>query len=218
MAEQNNAEGLKDLIKLVLRPVQARHLRDAYLKGDHQAINEIGLDTDLGFRSFIRAEINGSLVDNRTLTGWLFSDDCRIEDEKSTLSLASDLVLPTPWHPQSIIANLGKIGLGRQNGPFKQSSNHSVIYIYPLMIGLVNGGNHSIMQGILEGHGEIIPTEVYDISCLLSAVCFDGYDWISELSGLRIGTPPYAEFGWVWEIAKRYVQVKSAKPPLRIAL
>lgn len=215
LVEERNSEGLKDLIKLVLRPIQSKHLLDAYVKGDHRAVNEIGLDNNLGFRSFITAEVDGRLVGDRTLTSWLFSDDCKITSEKPTLSLSSDIVLPTPWHPQSIIANLGKIGNGRQNGVFKQSTNHSVIYLYPLMIGLVNGGNHSIMQGILDGNGEIKPAEVYDISCLLSAVRFDGYDWLSELSGNRIGTPPYVEFGWVWEIAKRYSKVKSMETQLQ---
>jgi len=77
-----------------------------------------------------------------------------------------------------------------------------VLYVYPLMIGSVGGGNHSIMQGILDGKGEIKPAEMYDISCLLPAVYFDGTDWVCTHSGDNIGTPRYPELGWVWEIAK----------------
>lgn len=209
LAEQGNTEGLKDLIKLIMRPIQARHMLDAYKKDDKQAICEIGLDTSLGFRCFINAKVDGHFIHNRTLIDWLHSDDCKIKGNKPLLSLASDTILPTPWDPLSIIANLGQIGHNRLKGQFKQATKHSITYIYPLMIGLVNSGNHSIMQGILDGYGEITPSDVYDISCLLDAVYFDGTNWISHHGGEEIGKPPYVEFGWIWEIAKRYVNAKS---------
>lgn len=95
-------------------------------------------------------------------------------------------------------------------GEFRQDDNHMVLYFYPLMIGSV-GGNHSIMQGILDGKGEIKPAEMYDISCLIPAVYFDGTNWVCTHSGDNIGTPRYPELGWVWEIAKRYIEVSSAQ-------
>lgn len=71
------------------------------------------------------------------------------------------------------------------------------------MIGWVAGGNHSIAQGIIGGHGEIVPHEVHDISRLIDSVEFDGIHWISRISGERIGRPRYEELGWCWEIARR---------------
>ncbi len=213
LVEQQNHEGLKDLIKLVLRPLQSIHLLDAYVKDDHQSIGELNKQWCFGFKSPIRIKQNdGSFVEKK-YEDWLWSEGCFIENDDvyPTLSLGSDITFSAPWEPRRIINNLGKIGKDRPYGEFVQDSNHMVFYIYPLMIGTVGGGNHSIMQGILDGKGEIKPTEMYDVSPLLTSVSFDGASWICSYSGNNIGTPRYPELGWVWEIAKRYVEVQSAQ-------
>lgn len=211
LEEQDNSEGLKDLIKLVLRKVQSVNMLDAYIKSDHHASSFMETSSELGFKGNIPAELDGELISDKSLRGWLWSKDCFIRDKSKypVLSLSRDIIFPTPWEPMRIINNLGTIGNNRPRGKFKQDPNHLVLYLYPLMIGFVGGGNHSLLVGILEGEGEVIPEEYYDISCLLPSVKFDGTNWVSTITGTELGSPDYPEIGWVWEIAKLYLATIS---------
>jgi len=68
LVEQKNHEGLKDLIKLVLRPIQSKHLLDAYIKDDHQSIGKLSVRRCFGFNSALKVEINNKLYCDRTLS------------------------------------------------------------------------------------------------------------------------------------------------------
>jgi hypothetical protein len=205
LAEARNFEGLKDLIKLILRPIQSEHLRDAYLKPDHEARESLSWAHSLGFKSYLQFSLNDTFYSHRTFIEWCTSEECAVKNKNlyPRLKLSSDIVLPTPWHPLRILRNIGSIGEFRAQGAFKQDpSNHIVIYHYPLMIGWVGGGNHSIMQGIITGEGSLVPEEVHDISPLIDEVYFDGVNW-RDNKDRKIGQPRYQEFGWCWEIARR---------------
>lgn len=114
LVEQKNHEGLKDLIKLVLRPIQSKHLLDAYIKDDHQSIGKLSVRRCFGFNSALKVEINNKLYCDRTFDEWLWSEECFLKGEEHypTLSLGSDITFPAPWEPSRIINNLGKIGTG----------------------------------------------------------------------------------------------------------
>ena len=184
-------EALYDLIKIVMKPIQAEHIRNAYLKQKHHAIKEISFYQDFFCSHSIVYEILANTTQHSNSTS------------HHSLKLASDMILPTGWHPTSLVCNLGSIGKeNRKCGEFKQDYNHDVTLVLPMKIGFVNGGNHSIIQGVLSGNGEIHPKTVVDLSNKLNEVYFNGTHWIHTTSEQVIGEPRYPEFGWVWEISK----------------
>ncbi|WP_153786195.1 DUF6710 family protein [Pseudomonas sp. EMN2] len=198
----NNRRGLEDLIKIVLRPVQAIHMREALLRPPHK-----------GPQTLHWTHALGGLWDGDAGPGtWLafLRRECRRPvDVHSIVRLGSDMVIPTMWSESSILNNLGKIGKGRMNGEFKQDGGHHIMLMRPLNIAWVNGGNHSITQGILDGAGELVPDDVYDVSEIIKSVVFDGECWVCRRTGIRLGSPTYAEFGWAWEIARLLISLPS---------
>lgn len=199
----NNRAGLQDLIKIILRPVQAIHLREALLQPDHHAPLALHWMTSLG------GLWEGS-AEHGNWSTFVLKQCRRPVDRDAKIYLASDVVLPTLWSKNSILNSLGTIGKGRVNGEFQQDGNHSVTLMLPLNIVWVNGGNHSIAQGIVSGEGELIPDDIYDVSEVIRAVRFDGEYWICRNTGEKLGSPIYAEFGWVWEIARLLMELPRA--------
>lgn len=194
LAKSQNVEGLRDLIKIILRPIQSHHIRAAYLTSAPESLfwsDSLGIDR-------VIPGLDEGLIE------FVWSPRCLVKDKEKypRLNLASDIVLPTSWHSSSIVLNLGQIGPGLANGSFKQSTNHSVMLSYPLGIGWVANGNHSIIQAVIRGEGVIIPAEVHDLCGLIKLVRFDGRVWKSIISGVELGVPRYPEFGWVWEIGR----------------
>lgn len=211
LAEEGNVEGLKDLIKLVLRPIQSVHLLDAYTSAQHEGKGSLCYTKDIGIEGLLHIVLNGQIVNNKGFVAWCISETCMVDDKSlyPHLELSKDIVLSTPWHLSSLTNTIGSIGQHRSQGMFRQGQNHVVIYQYPLMIGWVSGGNHSIMQGILQG-GALVPEEVHDISPLIGAVKFDEKQWICCHSGVPLGKPRYSEFGWCWEIARKIISLESS--------
>ena len=203
LANQENAYGLIDLIKIVLRPIQAEHIRNAYLSEPHAAIEEL-FYFDLGLNCILPEF-------GQTFGVLLYTDLCRVSDTTRfpKLNLASDIIFPTSWNPSSIVNMLGMIGRDRHCGPFVQTNNHKVMYTYPLAIGWVANGNHSLIQAILRGEGEIKPTEVYDLSPIIESVKFDGEQWLCRKTNVDLGVPRYPEFGWVWEIGRLIIELED---------
>lgn len=202
LVEERNIEGLRDLMKIVLRPVQALHLSDAYLKPEHKATAELWWLDSMGLEGYVPAL--GATVDR-----YILAQCVRAGTGGDSINLASDMVLPTVWHPTSLVRTLGRIGRGRQCGAFEQSLNHKVTSMPLLAIGWVNGGNHSISQAIIHGEGVLVPKEVIDVSKIIPHVRFDGREWRCIETDEPIGEPRYPEFGWVWELARRVESIKD---------
>lgn len=187
-AAEHKNEALLDLIKIVMRPVQAEHIRNAYISEAHGAIRELNFSKDW-FGTQNSFDFYTALPDESP-------------KKQHTVNLSSDIVLPTCWHPASLSATIGVIGRkNRKCGEFAQSANHSVLFLLPMRIGFVINGNHSIAQGIICGNGQIVANEVVDLTDKLTEISFDGVYWRDRQNN-KIGTPRYAEFGWVWEISK----------------
>ncbi|WP_409457135.1 DUF6710 family protein [Pseudomonas oryzihabitans] len=200
--EKSEVRGLEDLSKIILRPLQSRHIADAYFKPPHQAIEELWWLDSLGFSGWLPGadrDLNSSII--RSVVP---------APAGHLLNLSTDIILPTSWHPSSIVNLLGRIGSERPLGRFKQSSNHQVTFMIPLGIGWVSGGNHSIAQGIIRGEGEIAPTEYLDVTEIVRRVTFDGKSWRCCSTGHRLGRPRYIELGLVWEISRLIVTLKAA--------
>lgn len=197
---QGNLFALEDLQRLVVRPLQSRHMVDAYLKADHNAIASLQEWNDIGLSWIPGLE--------QTLTDYA-SRHRYDQEELASARLGIDIVLPTCWHPASITNVLGWIGNRGKSNPWKQDSNHLLSYWYPMNIFWVHGGNHSIAQGILIAEGTIKATDGYDLSGLYDYVYFDGEHWKSSLDNQKIGMPRYKEFGYIFELGRLILSLRN---------
>lgn len=76
---------------------------------------------------------------------------------------------------------------------------------YPLNIFTVEGGNHSIAQGIILCEGKVQPSEAFDLTQLLRHIRFDGRVWRDIKSEESLGKPRYKELGYIFEIGRHIV-------------
>ncbi len=197
IARENNINGLLDLQRLIIRPVQSKHMADAYLKNNHCAISEINPYTDFGLYGI--PSLQKSFFD--------FLRAQKIHNEKlPTASLGRDIVLPTCWNDTRIISNIGQYGSRKNSKPWKQDANHQLTWWFPLNVFWVVGGNHSITQGIVLCEGAVKAEDGADLSKLYEYVKFNGFNWIDTQLNKVIGKPRYKEFGYLYEIGRRLVQ------------
>lgn len=200
-ANNKNKEALEDLQRLVMRPIQSRHMVDAYLMPSHGATESLYMWTDLGIDYIPGAK--------QTLDEFI-TDNRQLQKEKLPLAkLGQDIILPTCWSPHSIRNLLGKVGLNRKLGSWVQDPNHSLTWCYPMNIFWVNGGNHSITQGIVIAQGELKPVDGFDLSDMYNFIKFDGDEWIDIKSGSKLGAPRYKEFGYIYEIGRYILAIED---------
>lgn len=97
---------------------------------------------------------------------------------KKKINLSKDLILPWPWRRDRLLNALQGIGAGRSWGKWTQDTiNHDVTVWLPMGICWVQGGNHSIAVGIIQG-GELLPEGYIDISNVYKYVKCDGNNYI----------------------------------------
>jgi hypothetical protein len=111
-----------------------------------------------------------------------------LRSEDFLIHLNRDPVLPCPWNRSRYISNISHIGTNKilnkpvwsnYGGEWKQdTTNHFVSIWLPWGIAFVNGGNHSISVGIINGEGTLVPKDVYDMSFLLEKVKCNGEHYI----------------------------------------
>lgn len=142
-----------------------------------------------------------------TSSGKTYSDLIKKLDTHKDIDLSKDLVLPSPWKRDRYIKCISNIGEGRACGKWEEiTTNHSITLLLPLGIALVNGGNHSISTGIIQGEGVISNAAVYDISPLYEYVKCDGLNYIRISDGVIINKVPNIEFAAIFEIGRLMVQ------------
>lgn len=162
-----NPEGLPLLVRALLRPLQAEHILAVAERVQHQAP-----DT-LQYQSFF--------FDLNTIAN---SSEFYLRDKPVVrIDLSKDIVLPTPWERNRYANALANIGSGKSSGEWRQDSNHGIAVWLPWRIAFVLGGNHSITAGILLGEGELLATEVYDLTPLLERVKCDGHTYTETKTG-----------------------------------
>lgn len=191
--EPKRQQALNDLIRIILKPIQCKHITNSYAVQPHMGIPSIEVSDFLPFA-----------LPETTLHVYN-------KDSHGVLYLKQDIVLPTTWHPSSLISSLALIQDNQSN--FKQNINHQVILFLPFRIGFVINGNHSIAQGILKGNGIIQPNSVIDVSSLLPQITFDGKYWLKNENNKVLGRPRYKEFGWVWEAYKHFYPINFPVKP-----
>lgn len=198
IARFNGREGLVDLQRLIARKLQSEHMSDAYFKPAHGAIPSLDACRHFGINLVPGANqhFDEFILDNRSLP----------MDELPRAKLGRDIVLPTCWHPSSILQSIGRIGEGLKWGKWTQDHNHDLMYWYPLNIFWVGGGNHSITQGIIRAEGEIKARSGFDLTDLYRYVRFDGIRWVDTETDQELGYPRYKEFGYIYEVGRYLIE------------
>lgn len=153
---QKSPLGLRELVRALLLPLQAEHMVAVAEREQHAAPAEIRY-WDFFFR-----------IEN-------LPDYYLRNMPREVLTLGRDVLLPTVWKRSSYFNALASIGTGKSLGPWSQDEdNHTISLLLPWRIGFVSGGNHSITAGILMSEGEVVATEVFDMTPLLQRVRCDG--------------------------------------------
>jgi len=187
LAEENPI-ALLDLVRMLLRPLQAEMLVDAAQKGKERDVPSI--------------DERGFFWDDQSRIFSLLSRTKRRRDQIE-IHLNRDLILPWPWERNRLIKALSLIGKGKKWGRWKQDEvNHLVHLWLPWGISFVGGGNHSIAAGILAGEGKIIPTEIHDMSGIFRIVSCDGMDYLNKKDGSKIAPVSDPKVAAVFEIGR----------------
>lgn len=151
-------QGLRELVRALLRPLQAEHMLAVAELKPHASPNAIK-DFDFFF----------------PLNQIAQSTDFYLRDKPEMwVDLAKDIVLPTPWERTRYSSALATVGSGKSQGTWRQDSNHCIALWLPWCIGFVGGGNHSITAGILMGEGKLMATDVFDLTPIFNRVRCDG--------------------------------------------
>jgi uncharacterized protein DUF6710 len=122
-------EALRDLIKVLLRPLQASLIVGVIERPLHRAPGEIKP------WNFFMGEEHASLFMGNEAKP-LCADEVKVR-------LASDIILPCPWERERAKSALLNIGTGKKCGPWREDPNHVVTLWMPWRIAFVGGGNHS---------------------------------------------------------------------------
>jgi len=203
LVAEKNPRGLADLVYAILRPLQSEALLGVAERGT-DAVPDIDIPLLFGDAVFRKFFADGHLRGRE------------LPREHFRLKLGKHAVLPWPWHHSRYVSALATIGADkinpedpwgrRHSGAWKQDINHSIPLWLPWGIAEVCGGNHSIMAGILAGEGELKPSAVYDMTCVLEDIRTDGINWFDSASGEMIGTVSDPRFAAVFEIGRIMVR------------
>ncbi|WP_157769452.1 DUF6710 family protein [Xanthomonas campestris] len=168
-----NPAGLHELVKAVLRPMQAEHILSIAEFGH-------GSKTPIQWQTFFGPAVRDRIYESDGMT----IRPSELDPGKYPISLARDIVLPWPWKETSYASALATIGTKKTpltpnimhgcQGEWRQDLNHAIELWLPWRIGFVTGGNHSIAAGILAGEGTVIPYLVLDFSYLFDELAADG--------------------------------------------
>lgn len=126
-----------------------------------------------------------------------------IEDnEKISISLKDNLVIPVAWNMSRFVDNITGIGTECGNSFTFQKLNHRSILYLPIGVTIVYNGNHSILTGIIKSEGIIHPTEIIDLAPLFEKVKFDGTYYRDIKSNKIVQTVRNFELGAIFEIGR----------------
>lgn len=161
---QENPNGLHDLIRALLRPIQSEHLIAVAEVEQHTAPPAIA-GPSFFFNCFEVIQLDQYWVEPTPLV---------------EISLAKDIVLATGWERRRYCSALAHIGTKKKLGAWRQDPNHVISVWLPWRIAFVCGGNHSITAGILAGEGQLKANEVFDLSPVFDLVACNGQTYINQ--------------------------------------
>lgn len=187
-----NPEGLTLLVRALLRPIQAEHMLAVAERPQHQAPGSL---------DYISFFFNLNTVAESSEFYLRHKPEFRI-------NLSKDIVLPTPWKRDRYANALATIGAGKCQGEWEQDGNHSIAVWWPWRIAFVLGGNHSITAGILLGEGELLATEVYDLTPIFERVICDGITYRDIKTGKILGKVNDTRRAAAFEIGRLMIKYK----------
>ena len=180
--------GLTSLVTAILRPLQSEQILSVAEREQHAAVAEIVIWRLFSQDSFF------SMFEER---------DCLRRDSDSyRVKFSRDVVLTTPWRRDRFAEALALIGTDKKLGTWKRDYNHQIALILPWHFGIVTSGNHSITAGILNGQGEVTPTEVHDLTPLLSRVYCDGQHFIDASTQTKLAVVSNHRLAALYEIGR----------------
>lgn len=186
---------LPKLVKLLARKIQANAMSAAlYYKSKddiNKNVHEL-LPRNILFNDSLQLNANGEEL----------SDFIIKADYSRPLELKTDILFPWPWSRDKIVGNL----CTREIGTWHQKYNHEIEYWLPIGIGFVNGGNHSITCGIINGEGVIKDYDAYDISKIYNHVYCDGKSYLRKSDNSIIHEVNNLEFAAIFEIGRLMVK------------
>ncbi|URZ06505.1 DUF6710 family protein [Clostridium felsineum] len=189
---------LIDVVRLLGRRLQTQYLSYLLFTEESEEVKDITVD-----------EIMFSISDPLTQNDETLYNLISKVDIKRNVHLKNDLVLPWPWKRERLIRTIAYIGEGKKSGKWKQDfQNHFVQLWLPLGIAWVNGGNHSIAEGIVQGEGVIEVNEIYDISPLYKYVFCDGLYYRRIYDNSIISPVKNVEFAAIFEIGR--IMIKNS--------
>lgn len=204
-----NPAGLHDLVKAILRPLQAEHILSIAEFGH-------GSKTPNQWQTFFGSAVRDRIYESDGMT----TRPSKFDPGDYPISLARDIVLPWPWKETSYVSALATIGtrktpltpnlMDSYQGEWRQDLNHAIELWLPWRIGFVTGGNHSITAGILAGEGTVIPYSVLDFSYLFNELAADGTAFYELGTNRRICDVHDPRVGAVFEIGRMIH--KSSQP------
>lgn len=183
---------LVDLVRLVGRPVQADALARILFVADEPPVERIEPDT------LLFSTLGPLTADGRTL------DDLIVRSsEQRVVDLGADLVLPWPWSRERLARTIAHIGEGRSWGPWRADPiNHDISVWLPMGLVWVEGGNHSLAAGVVQGRGRVTAGDVWDVGPLYDHVRCDGARFIRRCDGQPVGRVRRVEMAAIFEIGR----------------
>lgn len=195
-----NKFALSSLTRSVARSLQTRRLTKALQAHQHAALVSADFDK-LFFPTYRPITPDGQSLDD------MIYQQTDVPDKKYfRLRLAKDVVLPWAWHRSRLVTALATIGESKKKGKWRSDHNHRVQLLLPFGLGLVHGGNHSLVAGIVDGEGEVI-AESLDIGVAYKHIAYDGFAFRRIHDGKVLNAPIEEEPGILFEIGRRMLDL-----------
>lgn len=189
---KGNEHPILDVVRLVGKTIQTKYLTSLLHHKDETSLTSL-LPGELFF-------------DART---YLAKDGKTINDFKKEvvttkeIELCSDLIIPWPWKRERLINTICNIGENREWGKWEQDKyNHYTELWLPMGIIWVEGGNHSISSGMLQGIGTLKPTHTYDISEIYEYIYTDGKNYYMKGDDSIVSKVVDIDFAALFEIGR----------------
>lgn len=177
-----------NLIRLLGKGTQYKLMAELIVNG-----KEPKMDKTLIFFDFFDERIEDSVKG--------FSLIKKVNFDKK-IELKKEVILPWPWNIERLSNSMCNFGSELFCKDWKEDpTNHFIELWLPFGISWVNGGNHSITTGILQGEGSITPT-AYDISDYYDRVYCDGEYYRLRSNNSKLSKVYNVEFAAIYEIGR----------------
>lgn len=199
-SHSDNAEHLRLIIRALVTPLQSSLIARLFLSNGDLSGTGVEIDfKDLWFNPYVPIRADGACIVDIA---------CSENEADKPVKLNTNEILAWPWNHSRLSGTMSYIGNNRSGGAWRQDSNHGVLAVHPLGIGLIgSGGNHSIATGALLGQGSVEARENYDLTKIYQFVKCDGCNYIRTDNGAVISKVKDPIFAAVFEIGRKIAEL-----------